>query len=158
MFIRMPDNVSPLSHSRSLVRRFSVWLMLVCFVMSTTGCSMMNSGQQRITVISDPQGAMVQVNGSMVGRTPVTAEINRKETAVVMVRKDGYYPATRTTNRRLSMTGVLDILGGLMFLVPFIGLASDGAWEQDPAVMSFMLVEEEEEREDAHERSRRSER
>ena len=35
-------------------------------------------------------------------------------------------------NKKISATGVLDIIGGCFFLVPFLGVMGAGFWELDP--------------------------
>jgi hypothetical protein len=44
-----------------------------------------------------------------------------------MAKKDGFYPVTRDIGIQMSSTGVLDIVGGCIFLLPFIGLAFPGS-------------------------------
>jgi hypothetical protein len=35
--------------------------------------------------------------------------------------------------------GILDIVGGCLFLVPFLGLLSSGAWKHDPDKYGIIL-------------------
>jgi len=103
------------------------------------GCSFFAPSTQPLSVTSDPQGARVEVNGNMVGETPVQYNIQRNRTALVTIRKDGYQTVTRSTSQKLSTWGILDIVGRVIWLVPILGLIAPGAWEQEGANISVVL-------------------
>jgi len=42
-------------------------------------------------------------------------------------------------NKKISGTGVLDIIGGCFFLVPFLGVLGAGFWELDPDSVTVYL-------------------
>jgi hypothetical protein len=106
------------------------------------GCSFVVPPNQSITINSNPSGAEVHLNGNFVGVTPGQYSVPRNQEQNVMITKDGYNPAMRTTTRQLSTTGILDIIGGILFLLPFLGLLSAGAWEQTPDNITVTLVEQ----------------
>ncbi len=56
-----------------------------------------------------------------------------------MAKKDGYYPVTRDIGTKMSTLGILDIIGGCIFLLPFIGLAFPGSQELDQNNISLIL-------------------
>lgn len=112
-------------------------------LLATAGCSFLVSSQQRITVTSDPPGARVIINGNVAGVTPLQTSIARREEALIMVSKPGYQTVTRTTTKSLSATGVVDIIGGVFLLVPFLGLLAPGAYEQEPVNIGVTLPEAE---------------
>lgn len=117
-------------------------VLVAVAVLAQSGCSFFASGQQMISVTSEPTGARVSVNGNEVGLTPVTTSVSRGGTVSIMVVKNGYRPQTRTPGQRLSKIGILDVVGGCIWLVPFLGLLSDGAWEVEPEAYSVVLEEE----------------
>ena len=92
----------------------------------------MAGSSQRFRVESDPPGARVFVNGQDMGATPIDTRIQRRDNAFVTVKKRGYHTASRTTGRELSTIGVIDVIGGCIWLVPFLGLIADGAYVQTP--------------------------
>ena len=61
-----------------------------------TGCASIVSGrQQQVTFTSNPDDAVVSIDGKQIGKTPITAQLDRKGTAqVVTIQKDGYKPTT----------------------------------------------------------------
>lgn len=56
-----------------------------------SSCStVINGTTQKITVTSNVQGAEVTMNGTVIGRTPITTRVKRENTVHLIVRKDGY--------------------------------------------------------------------
>jgi hypothetical protein len=102
-------------------------------------CSFLGPTMQTITIGSEPSGAEVFLNGERVGQTPLRVEVDRKGELLFEVRKPGYQAQFRTPQRALSTYGILDILGGWAFLLPFVGLFSHAAWEHQPAAFGVVL-------------------
>lgn len=96
-----------------------------------TACSFCSTKTQSLSVVTDQAGARVMVNGKYVGETPVVTTIPRGDEATIMVDKPGYDTVIRQTNRHLSPSGVLDIVGAI-FIFPPLGLLSEGAYKQEP--------------------------
>ena len=95
-----------------------------------------------IIVSSDPPGAQVVASGVSVGTTPIQFEVHRGDNLFLEIHKPGYQTQYRTSSRRLSTLGILDVVGGVMLLLPLIGLISAGAWEHDPAQFGVTLEPE----------------
>ena len=68
--------------------------ILVCLVLALGGCV-----QRRLTVTTDPPGALVQLNGQEFGRTPVTRDFTWYGTYDVALRMEGYQ--TRKTTGKV---------------------------------------------------------
>jgi len=86
----------------------------------------------------------VLASGKPVGQTPVHFEVHRGENLLVEVRKSGYQTQYRTAFRTLSTLGTLDVVGGAIILLPFLGLLSSGAWVHDPSEYGFILEPQQE--------------
>jgi hypothetical protein len=97
------------------------------------GCSLFGPRRKSIGVCSDPPGARVIASGKPVGTTPLYFEAQRGNNLLIEVQKSGYQTQYRTLSRRMSTLGILDIVGGAIWLVPFFGLLSSAAYEHDPA-------------------------
>ena len=121
---------------------FISFLLIISLTVSPSGCSLFSSKMQPICVVSDPDEAEVMINGNCIGKTPVNHQIHRGQEVSILVKKVGYRSATRSTYKELSTVGVLDIIGGSIFLFPFFGLISAGAWEQTPSNFSVVLEKE----------------
>lgn len=100
---------------------------LVVSLLMLQGCSMFAGSTQRFSVNTSEPDAQIFINGEFAGTGSVTREVKRDQTVSVMAKKDGYYPVTRDIGVQMSTTGVLDIIGGCIILLPFIGLAFPGS-------------------------------
>lgn len=105
-----------------------------------TGCSFFAPKTQWIPIRSEPAGAQVFIDERLVGETPLSAAVPRRRPARVVVRKDGYQDFERVTSTRLGPPGLADAVGGVVLMVPLLGLLSDGAYEQEPAKMDAELI------------------
>jgi hypothetical protein len=113
--------------------------LTVVIIGAQTGCSMVAPTRQRLTVTASEPDARIYVNGQMTGTGTVVARVPRNQNASIMVKKDGCYPVTREVGTTMSMFGIADIIGGLIWLVPFVGLIFPGARELDETNVSVIL-------------------
>ena len=65
-----------------------------CLVLTFgVGCaSIVKGSHQKVPIASDPSGADVLVDGSLVGQTPLNLEMKRKHDHLVTIQKTGYHP------------------------------------------------------------------
>ena len=106
------------------------------------GCSLFGPRSESIGVSSDPPGARVIASGKPVGTTPLYFEAQRGDNLLIEVQKSGYQTQYRTLSRKMSTLGILDIVGGAIWLVPFLGLLSSAASEFEPAEIGITLEPE----------------
>lgn len=106
------------------------------------GCSLFGPRSESIGVSSDPPGARVIASGKPVGTTPLYFEAQRGDNLLIEVQKPGYQTQYRTLSRKMGTLGILDIVGGAIWLVPFFGLLSSAAYEHDPAEIGITLEPE----------------
>ena len=126
-----------------IVKRVTFQLIsLVAISFYMAGCSLFGPRNQSIGVSSDPPGAKVIASGKPVGTTPLYFEAQRWENMLIEVQKSGYQTQYRTLSRRMSTLGILDIVGGAIWLVPFLGLLSSAASEFEPAEIGITLEPE----------------
>ena len=126
-----------------IVKRVTFQLIsLVAISFYMAGCSLFGPRNQSIGVSSDPPGAKVIASGKPVGTTPLYFEAQRGENMLIEVQKSGYQTQYRTLSRRMSTLGILDIVGGAIWLVPFLGLLSSAASEFEPAEIGITLEPE----------------
>ncbi|MFA5100310.1 MAG: hypothetical protein WC547_05465, partial [Candidatus Omnitrophota bacterium] len=102
-------------------------LVVVSICFSQCGCSMVMPTKQRFSVTASEPDAKIYVNGEYIGAGNIQTRVPRNQAVSVMAKKDGFYPATREIGTEMSMVGILDIIGGCIFLLPFIGLAFPGS-------------------------------
>ena len=124
--------------NRAALRKTLV-LALAALVPVAGGCSAFQSRTQRVTIIPSDPNAQVYLNNDPVGAGRTTLELDRNRTYAVSARSGGSM-GTASIGRRVSGTGVLDIVGGCFFLVPFVGCFTPGFWELDKTTVSVPVT------------------
>lgn len=79
-----------------------------------------------VSFSSDPSGAKVYVNGTLLGTTPVQLELKSKNSYTIEFKKEGY--ETRTVLLNNSVGAGWIVLDALFGLVPIIVDAATGNW------------------------------
>ena len=114
-------------------------LLVVSLLVLQSGCSMFAASTQRISVNTSEPDAQIFINGELAGTGNVSRMVPRNQSVSIMAKKDGYYPVTRDIGTQMSSTGILDIVGGCIFLLPFIGLAFPGSKALDLDSVSLVM-------------------
>jgi hypothetical protein len=105
------------------------------------GCSTFRSSHQTLTVqVTDPPQSKVWVNRVYEGEAPVQVSVLRNKSVDVMVKKEGFQTVNRTVNYHLNTTGVLDIIGAWVLIVPFIGIMAPGHDSLDETSITLQLT------------------
>jgi hypothetical protein len=120
--------------TRQILRK-TVAFTLVAVIPLAGGCSAFQPRTQRVTIVPSEPDAKVYLNNNPVGTGKTTLELERNRTYAVSARS-GQGMGSASIGRRVSGTGVLDIVGGCIFLVPFIGCFTPGFWELDKTIVS----------------------
>ena len=108
------------------MKKISIILFSIYLSVYITGCSIFADRTQQIMINGNPVGATVIVDGKNY-IAPCTVTIDRDKNITMVVMKDGYLPQTMESNWELSTTGMLDLAGGWLLLLPGIGLFFPGA-------------------------------
>ena len=116
-------------------------ILCVSILAVTSGCSAFRSHNQTLNISSVPPGADVSVNG-MTYKTPAQVSVERDESVGIQCYKSGYVPYSRTIDKHLSTTGILDIIGTCIFIIPVIGLFTPGAFDLDETNVNIVLYKE----------------
>jgi hypothetical protein len=107
------------------IGRYACLLALALFIFD--GCATIFKGStDTVNYSSEPSGAKVYVNGSLMGTTPFQLELKSNQTYTIEFRKDGYENKTVMLNNSVGAGWiVLDVVFGL---VPIIVDAATGNW------------------------------
>jgi hypothetical protein len=105
--------------------------LAVAVACAAPGCSLFVPKLQPVKITATDPTAEILVNGKSVGTGTVAVQLERNKGHTVVAKADGKTGAA-AINRKISTTGVLDIVGGIFLLVPFLGLLGPGFWELDP--------------------------
>jgi hypothetical protein len=112
---------------------------MITLVMFLPACSAFRSATVPFTVTAEPQDAEIYINGMPAGKGTASMAVQRNRNVQVMVRRDGCDSIQRSIGKHLSVTGVLDIVGGILILVPFVGLVTPGAFDLDEENIAVMM-------------------
>ena len=114
-------------------------VLAVCI--TTSGCSAFRSSTQTISVTTDQADAEIYINGTLAGKGTAHMPVKRNQNVLVLAKKDGYIPISRSIGKGFSTTGVLDLIGGFLIVIPFFGLMAPGAYSLDEENISIMMIE-----------------
>lgn len=117
-------------------------ILVVSLSLLQSGCSAFRSGTQRITVSTSEPDAKIYINGAYVGEGTVMTRVPRDESVSVMAKKDGYSPCSRHIGTKMSSTGILDIVGGCIIILPLFGLLFPGCHELDQNNVCIVMEKE----------------
>lgn len=112
--------------------------MLVSF----SACSLFAPSTQNLTVSTTERDADIYVNGMPAGKGVAITSVRRDKDVAVMAKKPGYQTTIRTVSTKISRTGIVDIIGGCIWLVPFFGALAPGFFELDDASVNLYMTEE----------------
>ena len=117
-----------------------IFKSIICILLSVQicGCSIFVPTTQKLEINGNHADAKVVVNGKEV-KVPAVVEVPRDKKVFIVITKDGYYPCYETVNTTLSPWGFLDIAGGWLILVPFIGLVFPGSHQLEQDNLYFVL-------------------
>ena len=94
----------------------------------SSGCSFLARGEQIVSVTVTPSDAYVIANGQEYHMlSPMFIEVPTRDALLITAYKPGYRTAYYAADSELSTTGKIDAVGGI-FILPALGLFSNGAW------------------------------
>jgi hypothetical protein len=113
---------------------------LLASVIALGGCATIFSrGPDEVPIATNPPGAYVYVNGQVVGQTPMTVELDRRnDDAQIQVFLPGFQPLVFTRDKRFNMWALANIFIGVFPIV--IDLIDGDAQEFDGTPISIGLV------------------
>lgn len=101
-------------------------------------CSLFVRGKQSVTILTDEPNADIRVDGQYLGRGRATVSLDKRDYHSVVATR-GNRSAYATIDYDFSTTGVLDLIGGCIILLPALGLLSGGAWKLDKTQVHLQL-------------------
>lgn len=109
--------------------KYAFLAVFAAFVLAfSSGCSFLGRGEQYISVTVTPSDASVIANGVEYHMlSPMFMEVPTRNALLITAYKPGYRTVYYAADSELSTTGKIDAIGGI-FILPAIGLLSNGAW------------------------------
>ncbi len=110
----------------------------LCFVVFISGCSFFVPPKQEMRIRAEQPDIEILVNGVVVGKGSMNIELTRGKNHTITGRL-GDQKRVREINKKVSPVGIVDLVGGFIWLVPWIGVVAPGFWdlEKDSLVFSF---------------------
>lgn len=132
-----------LAHYPTGVRLCVVLLLVVTLLSGPVGCSLFVGSNQTVRIeASDPE-ARLFVDGQQVGTGSAVVPLRRNKTHSVRAESPDGQVAQARIRKEISTTGILDIIGGIFLLVPFLGALAPGFWHLDPDYLFLKITPEE---------------
>lgn len=110
-------------------------LLLLATVFLSQSCSLFVPSMQAVSITASDPRAEIFVDGAPLGRGAVTTKLRRNQSHTVMARI-GERTGIATIDTSISGFGILDIIGGIFFLVPLIGIAGPGFFSLDSTAVA----------------------
>ncbi|HLL89553.1 MAG TPA: PEGA domain-containing protein [Tepidisphaeraceae bacterium] len=104
----------------------------------STGCSAFQPPKQAVLINTPTPGAEISVDGNPVGRSPVSVELDRNKQHAIIARY-GEKTGTANVGTKISGTGILDIIGTFIFIIPAIGIFTPGFHELESTNVAVPL-------------------
>jgi hypothetical protein len=114
----------------NLSRKIVAAILTTALLPWMAGCSIFRPPNQVLHVDCVQPGVQLKVNGDK-HACPAQVPVRRNQAVNVLASKEGFPVQQRTVPFHISTTGVLDLAGGIIILVPAIGLAFPGAFDLD---------------------------
>lgn len=93
-------------------------LLLIVAVCFSSCATIINGSSQSITFSSEPSNATIYDNNVVLGRTPLSAKLKRKDKHYITIELDGYMPYEILLDRKFNAWYLGNILlGGIIGLV-----------------------------------------
>ena len=113
--------------------------LLIVFILCLTSCStIFNGSYDDVNANSNPSDAKIFVNGMEIGKTPAILRLQRGETHIIEIKKEGFKEYRIQTNKSITgwFWGNL-LCGGLLGLV--FDLATGNAYDIEPHNINAIL-------------------
>ncbi len=115
-----------------------VTLLLIPLLALAPSCGLFSSGVQEVEVTTS-EPADIYVKGKFVGTSPCTVELPRKSGGNIRAKTEDGRTAVVRVGTQVNAIFVLDIVGGVLILLPFLGLLGPGGWDLDEDAVHLIL-------------------
>ena len=100
----------------------------------STGCASIIKGtDQVLTINSEPDGALVSIDGISVGVTPLATKVKKNSASVITIKKDGYKVQTMPLDKKYDGIALINIFWDLSTT----DLITGAAFEYVPSTYHF---------------------
>ncbi len=131
--VRLPHHQGDTEPGQFLLR---LCVLTISSLFAAPGCSLFVGSLQRVAITATDPSAEIIVDGQPAGKGSVVLDLPRDRSHAILARA-GDRVGMAQVGTVISTTGVLDIVGGVLFLFPLLGLLGPGFWslEKDSVVV-----------------------
>jgi hypothetical protein len=101
-------------------------------------CSAVQPKFESVSISTNDPAAHILVDGNEIGTGSASVEVARNQSHSI-VAQSPTGTASASIEKSVSSTGWLDIVGGFLFILPWIGIFTPGFWELDTHHVSLVL-------------------
>lgn len=112
------------------MRTFIQQITAIVVIIALSSCSLCMPGRERVTVRSNDPAAILKADGNYIGVGEGSVKLKRDRSHTITAEHGDKFEQY-VIDKSLSVTGMLDIIGGCIFWIPFIGFCSAGAFTLD---------------------------
>ena len=105
------------------------------------GCSFLGDRMQTVRITPSDPMAEVLIDGEHAGYGPMSATLDRRKEHEVLARLGGREARVRIMHS-MSDAGAADLVGGVLFLLPLLGIFGDGFYDLDPRDVQLAIPPE----------------
>lgn len=106
--------------------------------LALANCSFLGSHTQSMQITVNDPDAVICVNGEPIGKGSVQADVPIQNSTVISAEHGSKYTNV-VLSRTLSPVGAIDMMAGYILIIPFIGLASPGAYKFNQDIIELYL-------------------
>lgn len=114
---------------------FSVFIAMSLVALSTGCASIIKGTDQVLTINSEPDGALVSIDGISVGETPLSTKVKKNSASTLSVKKEGYKVQTMPLEKRYDGVALINVFWDLSTT----DLVTGAAFEYVPSTFHFQL-------------------
>ena len=133
-------------NSSAFTRRLTSLVVAVslapALLLPAGGCSLFRPAEQEVPVTSSDPQTRILLGNDLVGTGSATLNLRRNQHYRITAEFADGTTRTIRLSPQISTTGILDIIGGIFFLVPFVGAFSPGFYDLKPTSIRFEPVAE----------------
>jgi hypothetical protein len=112
--------------------------LAILSALTFAACSTAQPKNESISISTNDPAAHISVDGNEVGVGSASVEVARNTTHSV-VAQSANGSASASISKSVSSTGWLDLLGGFLFILPWIGCFTPGFWDLDTNHVNLVL-------------------
>ena len=113
-------------------------LLSTALLLSTSACSFASGSRQSIVITASDPEAKLYVDGQYVGTGTASVKLRKKKMHSVIGQIDDR-AGTATIDREISTLGMLDLIGGCIIILPWLGVVAPGFWTLQPETVVIAI-------------------